>query len=61
MIQSNSKIFTTSLFGTGTDLDVGELVAKNLETEEKYLGSSSVSNMGTRPPTLPSNQKVAKD
>lgn len=61
MLQSNSKIFTTTLFGTGTDLDVEELVAKNLETEEKYLGSSSISNMGTRLPTLPSNQKVAKD
>lgn len=61
MLQSNSKIFTTTLFGTGTDLGVEELISKNLETEEKYLGSSSTSNMGTRLPTLPSNQKVAKD
>jgi hypothetical protein len=61
MIQSNSKIFTTSLFGTGTDLDAAELVAKNLETEQKYLGSSPVSNMRTKLATLPSNQKIAKD
>ena len=61
MLQSNSNIFTTAIFGTGTDKDAGELVAKNLDTQQKYLSSSPVSNMGTRLPNLPSNQKVAKD
>lgn len=61
MLSSNSQIFTTSIFGTGTDKDAGELASKNLETQQKYLGSSAISNMGTKLPTLPSNQKIAKD
>lgn len=61
MIQSNSKIFTTSLFGTGTDQAVTELVDKNLSTQQNYLGSSGISNLGTRIPRVPSNQKIAKD
>jgi hypothetical protein len=61
MLQSNSKIFTTFIFGTGTDKSVDELVEKNLDVTEKYLGSSPVSNMRTTLPTLPSNQKIAKD
>jgi hypothetical protein len=61
MLQSNSKIFTTSIFGSGSDKGISELVEKNLETEEKYLSSSPISHMGTVLPTLPSNQKIAKD
>lgn len=61
MLQSNSKIFTTTIFGTGTDKSVNELVEKNLEIEQKYLSSSPISHMGTKLPIIPSNQKVAKD
>ena len=61
MLQSNSKIFTTAIFGTGTDRDVSELVEKNIDTEQKYLASSATSNMGTKRPVVPSNQKIAKD
>jgi hypothetical protein len=61
MLQSNSKIFTTTLFGSGTNTTAESLSDKNLTTSEKYLGSSGVSNMGTILPRLPSNQKIAKD
>lgn len=61
MIQSNSKIFTNTLFGTGTNQVVTDLVGKNLETQQKYLGSSSFSNLSTRLPIVPSNQRIAKD
>jgi len=61
MIQSNSKIFTTALFGTGTNNTVNDLADKNLTTQQEYLGSSGISHMGTILPRVPSNQRVAKD
>lgn len=61
MIQSNSKIFTNSIFGTGTNQTVDELINKDRSTQESYLGSSGISHMGTKLPTLPSNQHIAKD
>lgn len=61
MIQSNSKIFTTTLFGTGTNDTTANLTSKNLNTQQEYLGSSGISNMGTILPRVPSNQRVAKD
>jgi hypothetical protein len=61
MIQSNSKIFTTSLFGTGTNDTSANLVNKNLTTQQEYLSSSGISNMGTTFPLVPSNQRIAKD
>lgn len=61
MIESNSKIFTTTLFGNGSDTSAVDLVEKNLTTVETYLGSSGISNLGTIQPRVPSNQKIAKD
>lgn len=61
ILQSNSQIFTDKIFGTGTDQPSESLISKNLETQQIYLGSSSYSNLNTRLPRLPSNQRVAKD
>lgn len=61
MLQSNSKIFTTTLFGTGTDQSATDLIDKNLSAQEIYLRSSSISNLATKIPKVPSNQKIAKD
>ena len=61
MIQSNSKIFTTALFGNGTNNTVDNLANKNLTTQQEYLGSSGISHMGPILPRVPSNQRVAKD
>lgn len=60
MIQSNSKIFTNAVFGTSTNLTAPELVENDRLTQEKYLSSSNFSNLGTRLPRVPSNQRVAK-
>jgi hypothetical protein len=61
MIQSNSKIFTTALFGAGTNDTTGNLVSKNLTAQQEYVGSSGISHLGTQLPRVPSNQRVAKD
>jgi len=61
IVQSNSQIFTTTVFGTSTNDSSTALADKNLSTIEQYLESSGVSNLGTRPPIVPSNQKIAKD
>jgi hypothetical protein len=57
---SNSKIFTDSIFGLGTDATASELIEKERTTVETYLGSSTYSNFNTRLPKVPSNQKIAK-
>lgn len=61
MIQSNSKLFTDTLFGTGTNQLSTDLVNKNLTTQQEYLASSGISHLGTRLPRVPSNQRVARD
>ena len=59
-IESNSKIFTDTVFGLSTDATSAALVEKDRTTQETYLSSSSYSNMGTELPRVPSNQRVAK-
>jgi hypothetical protein len=61
IIQSNSKIFTNTIFGTSTNDTAANIADKNLTTQQDYLGSSGISNFGTRLPRVPSNQKIAKD
>lgn len=60
-MESNSKIFTDTVFGLGTDATTNELVEKDRSTQETYLETSTYSNLGTKPPRVPSNQRVAKD
>lgn len=59
-LESNSKIFTSTVFGTGTSASAADLTAKDRTTQETYLSSSIVSNLSTRVPKVPSNQRVAK-
>ncbi len=59
--QSNSQIFTDKIFGLGTDATTADLVGKARSTQETYLESSTYSNLGTRLPRVPTNQRVAKD
>lgn len=61
MLQSNSKIFSSSLFGTGTNETADTLTSVNLNTQQMYLASSGISNLGTKLPRVPSNQRIAKD
>jgi hypothetical protein len=58
--QSNSKIFTNTVFGQGTNATSNDLVEKDRSTQETYLESSAYSNLGTQLPRVPSNQRVAK-
>lgn len=58
--ESNSKIFTDTVFGLSTNASSADLTKKETTTQETYLSSSSYSNMGTRVPRVPSNQRVAK-
>jgi hypothetical protein len=59
-LESNSKIFTDTVYGTGTDATAADLTEKERTTQETYLSSSNYSNMSTRVPRVPSNQRVAK-
>lgn len=58
--ESNSKIFTDTVYGTTTNATATELTNKERTTQETYLSSSSYSNMSTQVPRVPSNQRVAK-
>ena len=58
--ESNSKIFTDTVYGTSTNATSVELADKERTTQETYLSSSSYSNMSTQIPRVPSNQRVAK-
>ncbi len=60
-LESNSKIFTDTVFGVGTNQSAADLTEKDRTTQETYLASSSYSKLSTRVPRVPSNQRVAKD
>lgn len=61
IIQSNSKVFTTTVFGLSTNQTSSDITGKNRTTQEQVLESSSFSNLRTQMPRVPSNQKIAKD
>ena len=58
--ESNSQIFTDTVYGIGTDATSADLTDKERTTQETYLSSSSYSNMSTQLRRVPSNQRVAK-
>jgi hypothetical protein len=60
-MESNSKIFSSSVFGNSSGVTAAELSENNRKTQEKYLGSSTASSLSTRLPRVPSNQRIAKD
>ena len=60
-MESNSKIFSSSVFGNSSGLTADQISENNRKTQEKYLGSSVASSLSTRLPRVPSNQRVARD
>lgn len=58
---SNSQIFTTSVFGTSSALTAEEMTTKTRTTQESFLSQSTNTNLRSGAPTVPSNQRVAKD
>lgn len=60
-MESNSKIFTNTVFGTSSGMTAAEIAEKNTSTQETYLKSSTASSMNTTLPRVPSNQRKVKD
>lgn len=60
-MESNSQIFTTTVFGNSSGLTQEELNQKNTETIELVYQERIISKMNNRQPIVPSNQKLAKD
>ena len=60
-MSANSAIFTTTIFGNSSGATAEELAAKDRAVQEAYLATSSASSMKTKIPTVPSNQRIAKD
>jgi hypothetical protein len=58
---ANSKIFSTSMFGTSSGKNAEDLTKQDTDTQEIYLQAASASSMGTTIPRVPSNQKIMKD
>jgi hypothetical protein len=60
-MDSNSKIFTTTVFGNSSSYTREELAALQTQTQETYLLQSGIANMRAKLPKVPSNQGIAKD
>jgi len=60
-MDSNSKIFTTTVFGNSSSYTREELAVLQTQTQETYLLQSGIANMRATLPKVPSNQGIAKD
>lgn len=59
-MNSNSQIFSSTLFGTNSGQTVEEINQKIFETQQEYLKQISIGNLRTRIPSVPSLQKKVK-
>jgi hypothetical protein len=60
-MESNSVIFTESVFGLSSGNTAIQITEKNTVTQEQYLNQTTESRMNYRIPVVPSNQAIAKD
>jgi hypothetical protein len=60
MTISNSKIFTTTVFGNSSGLSSQDQSNKNTETVEKLYSEYPITKMNTRGVVVPSNQRRVK-
>jgi len=58
---SNSKIFTTSVFGNSSGVTAEELNRKSTETKELVYQEQVVAKMNNKKPIVPTNQRLVKD
>jgi len=58
---ANSKIFSTTIFGTSSGKTADDQAAYNRATQEEFLKSTTTSTIGTTLPKVPSNQRIMKD
>ena len=61
IMNANSNIFSTTLFGTSSGKTSEDQAAFDRKTQEMYLEATNTSNMKTTVPRIPSNQKIMKD
>lgn len=58
---SNSKIFTSTIFGLSSGDTAAKLIQKVVNTQEEHLRYSTASSLGTQFVNVPSNQKKLSD
>ena len=60
-MDTNSAIFTDSIFGLSSGNTAIQISEKNTVTQEQYLNQTTESRMNYKIPVVPSNQAIAKD
>jgi hypothetical protein len=60
-MESNSQIFTSTVFGNSSGLTREEMNQKNTETIELVYQEQVVSKLNNQRSIVPSNQRIAKD
>jgi len=58
---ANSQIFTTTVFGNSSSQTVADLQDKNTSTIEAVYKQQGMTKMHHKQPTVPTNQRIAKD
>jgi hypothetical protein len=58
---SNSAIFTSRIFGTGSGESQSALINRNTSTTEIIFQQQGLTKMNNKIPRMPSNQGKAKD
>jgi|TARA_R110000803_G_scaffold76700_2_gene141403 hypothetical protein len=61
MTISNSAIFSSSIFGESTSNTASELTSIDTTTQENYFAQGTAYKIESKLPSVPSNQRVAKD
>jgi hypothetical protein len=58
---ANSQIFTTTVFGNSSSQTVSEIENKNTSTIELVYQQQGMTKMNHKQPSVPTNQRIAKD
>lgn len=59
ILSTNSQIFSTTVLGVNSGDTASNTSSRVRQVQEDYLKSSIVSNLGTKLPIVPSNQRKA--
>lgn len=60
-MESNSSIFSTSVFGVNSGDTTANIMAKNTQTIETFFVNQGTTKMNNKTPVVPSNQRIARD
>ena len=61
MTTANSAIFSSSIFGNSSGNTAVDLSTVDTTTQEKYFAQGTTYKIESSLPSVPSNQRVAKD